>query len=151
MGEAGRGDGLAFNCDRMTRTPNTFDSHRVGWLAGERGIQDAVVEALFKAYFTDGRNLADRAVLAGVAVEAGLDAVEVNELLAGCRGGEVTADNEKVIRLGVSGVPFFVFNRTFTISEAQVPETFRAAIERSVPAETGEACGVDAESGKRGC
>ena len=61
---AGRGEGIAFNFDRMARTPNTLDAHRVIWLAGERGVQDAVVEALFLAYFTDGRDLSDRATLA---------------------------------------------------------------------------------------
>src|ERR1051325_2767537 len=57
VAEAGRGEGIAFNFDRMARTPNTFDAHRIIWLAGERGVQNAVVDALFRAYFTDGRNL----------------------------------------------------------------------------------------------
>ena len=90
-GRAGRGEGIAFDFDRMARTPNTFDAHRLIWLAGERGVQDAVVEALFRAYFTDGRDLSDRATLAAVAVEGGLDAKEVNELLAGDRGGRRSA------------------------------------------------------------
>ena len=54
VGRAFAAEGLAFNPDRMARTPNTFDAHRLIWLAGEQGVQDAVVEALFKAYF--GRN-----------------------------------------------------------------------------------------------
>src|SRR3954452_24949265 len=83
---AGQGDAIAFNFDKMDRTPNTLDAHRVIWLAGERGAQDAVVEALFLAYFTDGRNLSDRATLAGVAAGAGLDRAEVDELLAGDKG-----------------------------------------------------------------
>src|SRR3954449_2225478 len=80
---AGRGEGIAFNFDRMARTPNTLDAHQVIWLAGERGVQDAAAEALFLAYFTDGRDLSDRATLAEVAAEAGLDRAEVDEMLAG--------------------------------------------------------------------
>jgi predicted DsbA family dithiol-disulfide isomerase len=149
---AGRGEGLAFNFDKMTRTPNTFDAHRIVWLAGERGVQDTVVETLFRACFTDGRNLSDRAALAAVAAEGGLDRAEVDDLLASGRGGdEVMADLAKATRLGISGVPFFVFNGTFTLSGAQAPETFRAAIERPIPAGSGEACEVDAATGKRVC
>ena len=80
---AGRGEGIAFDFDRMARTPNTLDAHRIIWLAGERGVQDTVVEALFLAYFTDGRDLSDRATLAEIAAGAGLDRAEVDELLAG--------------------------------------------------------------------
>src|SRR3954468_22308189 len=80
---AGQGEGIAFHFDRQSRTPNTLDAHRVIWLAGERGVQDTAVEALFLAYFTEGRDLSDRATLAEVAAGAGLDRAEVDELLAG--------------------------------------------------------------------
>ena len=124
VGRAFAGEGLAFNSEKMARTPNTFDAHRVIWLAGERGVQDAVVEALFRAYFTDGRDLSDRATLAAVAVEGGLDAKEVGELLAGDRGAaEVREWEQKGQRLGISGVPFFVINGTVALSGAQPPET----------------------------
>ena len=112
------------------RTPNTFDSHRLVWLAGERDVQDAVVEALFRARFTDGRDLADRPTLEAVAVENGLDAAEVNDLLASGRDGdEGMAYELKAFRLGVSGVPVFVFNGSSFLSVAPSPETFRAAID----------------------
>jgi len=61
---AALGEGLTFNFDRQTRTPNTLDAHRVIWLASERRVQDVAAELLFKAYFTDGRDLSDRATLA---------------------------------------------------------------------------------------
>src|SRR6478672_13958488 len=73
VGRAFAGEGLAFNPHKMARTPNTFDAHRIIWLAGERGVQDAVAEALFRAYFTEGRDLSDREMLAGAAAGAGLD------------------------------------------------------------------------------
>ena len=123
---AGAGEGLTFNFDKMARTPNTFDAHRIIWLAGEKGVQDAVVEALFQAYFTDGRDLSDRATLAAVAVAGGLDSKEVNELLAGDRGAaEVRRWEQKGQQLGISGVPFFVINGEVALSGAQPPDQRR--------------------------
>jgi predicted DsbA family dithiol-disulfide isomerase len=150
---AGRGEGIAFNFDRMGRTPNTIDSHRIIWLAGERGVQNAVVEALFQAYFTDGRDLSDRATLAAIAAEAGLDLADVNELLAGDRGLDVVrAGEEKAPSLGVSGVPFFVVDGRVGLSGAQPPELFMQAFEQAGEATmAGEACEVDPATGKRGC
>lgn len=130
---AGQGEGIAFHFDKMTRTPNTFDAHRLVWLAGERGVQDAVVEALFRAYFTDGCDLADRATIAAVVVEAGLDAVAVSALLVGDEGRDaVIAGERKAHRLGATGVPFVVINEALALSGAQPPETFRDAIEQVV-------------------
>ncbi len=147
---AGRGEGIAFDFDRMARTPNTLDAHRIIWLAGERGAQDAVVEALFLAYFTDGRDLSDRATLAEVAAGSGLDRDEAVELLEGDKGLDVVqAGEEQARRIGVSGVPFFVVNGKVALSGAQPPEMFRQAFEQA--GETiaaGEACGV---AGKREC
>ena len=71
--EAAAGVGLAFRTDLMTRTPNTIDAHRLIWFAGQKGVQDATMEAVFKAYFIEGRDIGDHAVLADCAAEAGLD------------------------------------------------------------------------------
>src|ERR1700730_399658 len=61
---AGKLAGITFHHDLMERTPNTFNAHRLIWLAGEEGVQDAVVEALFRAYFVEGRDVGDTKVLA---------------------------------------------------------------------------------------
>ncbi len=152
VGRAFAGEGLTFNAEQMARTPNTFDAHRIIWLAGERGVQDAVVESMFRAYFTDGRDLSDRATLAAVAVDGGLNASEVNELLAGDRGAaEVREWEQKGQRLGISGVPFFVINGTVALSGAQPPEMFRAAIEQATAAGVGDTCEVDPATGERKC
>ncbi|MBX9623318.1 MAG: DsbA family oxidoreductase [Gemmataceae bacterium] len=153
---AGRGEGITFDYEKVARTPNTLDSHRLVWLAGERGVQGAVVEALFKAYFTDGRDMNDRATLAEVAAGAGLDRAEVDALLAGDAGLDaVRAGEREGRRLGVTGVPFVVINGSVAISGAQTPETFRAALEQAagaVPAgEPAGVCGIDPASGKRTC
>ena len=150
VAEAGRGVGLEFNFEKMLHTPNTFDAHRIIWFAGEHGVQDSVVEALFQAYFVDGRNLSDRATLATIASEGGLDQREVNDLLSGEWGKtEVKAGLLKATRLGIRGVPFFVFNSLYAMSGAQAPETFLAAIKRSIPAGAGDSCTFDPTSGKQ--
>jgi predicted DsbA family dithiol-disulfide isomerase len=152
VGRAFAGEGLVFNPDKMARTPNTFDSHRVIWLAGEAGVQDAVVEALFRAYFTDGRDLSDRATLAAVAVEGGLDESGAKELLAGDRGAaEVRRWEQRGLHLGISGVPFFIINGKVALSGAQPAELFRGAIEQATEAGAGEACEVDPATGERKC
>lgn len=152
VGRAASDEGLAFNSNQMMRTPNTFDAHRIIWLAGERGVQYGVVESLFKAYFTDARDLSDRATLAAIAVEGGLDAGEVNDLLASDRGAaEVRQWEQKGRKLGISGVPFFVVNGKVALSGAQPPELFRRAIEQATEAEPVEACEVDPPSGERKC
>ncbi|MHC5542699.1 DsbA family oxidoreductase [Singulisphaera rosea] len=148
---AGRDEGIAFHFDKMARTPNTLDAHRLIWLAGERGMQDAVVGALFLAYFTDGRDLSDRATLADIAADAGLDPTEVDELLEGNKGLDVVrAAEEQGRRLGVSGVPFFVVNGQVALSGAQPPELFRQAFEQlGEAASLGKSCELDPESGER--
>jgi predicted DsbA family dithiol-disulfide isomerase len=150
---AGEDEGIAFRFDKMARTPNTLDAHRIIWLAGERGVQDAVVEALFLAYFTEGEDLSDRATLAEVAADAGLDRAEVYELLASDKGIDVVqAGEEQARRLGVSGVPFFVVNGRVALSGAQPPDLFRQAFEQAEEAVVaGEACKVDPATGKREC
>lgn len=62
---AGKVEGISFAHDKMERTPNTFDVHRLIWLADQVGVQDAVVEAIFRAYFTEGRDISDMLTLLG--------------------------------------------------------------------------------------
>src|SRR5580692_3801347 len=70
---AGATEGIQFAFDRIERTPNTLDAHRLIWVADQQGVQDVVVEALFRAYFTDGRDISNRQRLIDVVAEAGLD------------------------------------------------------------------------------
>lgn len=150
---AGRDEGIAFDFDRQSRTPNTLDAHRIIRLAGERGVQDAAVEALFLAYFTDGRDLCDLATLAEIAERAGLDRAEVDGLLTGDAGLDVVrAGEERARNLGVSGVPFFVMNGRIAVSGAQPPELLRRAFERAGEAAAdGEAREVDPVARKQEC
>jgi predicted DsbA family dithiol-disulfide isomerase len=106
VAEAGRAVGLAFHYDRMNWTPNTFDAHRLIWLAGQKGKQDAVVEGLFAGYFQEGRNIGDMAVLIEVAQAAGLDAGKVTKLMAsGTGAAEVREELARAHDIGIDSVP----------------------------------------------
>ena len=106
---------------------NTRDAHRVIAMAGEAGVQDAVVERLFRAHHAEGRDLNDHAVLAELAGEAGLDGV-AGRLAAGDGEAEVTAQLDRARTAGVSGVPFFVFENKWAVSGAQSTEFFAGAL-----------------------
>ncbi|MCW2858770.1 MAG: oxidoreductase [Actinoallomurus sp.] len=106
---------------------NTRDAHRVIALAGEAGVQDAVVDRLFRAYHAEGRDLNDHGTLAELAAEAGLDGVAAM-LAAGDGGTAVTEQIERARAMGVSGVPFFVFEGTWAVSGAQSAEVLEQAL-----------------------
>ena len=90
----------------MERTPNTVDAHRLIWLAGQHGKQDAVVEGLFAAYFNEGCDVGDPTVLADIGASAGLDDAKILAMLASDEGqAEVQSELRRAVSLGVSGVP----------------------------------------------
>jgi len=123
--EAGVSEGVDFDFDAIERSPNTIDSHRLILWAGELGYQDAIVEYLFKAYFLDGRDIGDQAVLIEVAGDAGMDAGQVAGLLAQDQDrGRVLDECNRAVQIGVSGVPCFIFDRRFSVSGAQDPAVF---------------------------
>jgi len=148
LAAVGAGEGIALNFDRMERTPNTFDAHRLIRLAGERGVQDAVVEALFRAYFTDGSDIGDRKVLLDVAAGAGLDRERAEaELDSDDSAAAIRTEEAEARRLGVEGVPFFVLNGELALTGAREPEAFLAAFDYAVAQKgefgIGESCSVE--------
>jgi predicted DsbA family dithiol-disulfide isomerase len=131
---AGAAAGLDFRFDRQRRTPNTVDAHRLIRQAGATGgpaLQDAVVEALFRAYFHDGRDIGDRAVLAETASGAGLDGAAAF-LASGDGATEVREEDSGFRRLGISGVPSFALAGHLLFSGAvpaeRMVEAFRRAL-----------------------
>jgi predicted DsbA family dithiol-disulfide isomerase len=127
--EAGAAAGLGFRTDLMTRTPNTIDAHRLIWLAEHHGVQDAAMEAVFRAYFIEGRDIGDPAVLAECGAEAGLRDAAV--FLAGdLAEDEVRAADEAARDAGVSGVPSFFLDGHALFSGAMPTETIVEAFRR---------------------
>jgi predicted DsbA family dithiol-disulfide isomerase len=120
--------GLEFRFDLMHRMPNTLAAHRVVWLAGREGKQDAVVEALFRAHFVQGRDVGDGATLVDVGGDAGLDPAKITALLAGRDGrAEVLAEEQKLRRAGVIGVPAFLIGNRVVIAGAAPVEALAEA------------------------
>lgn len=129
--EAGRAAGLALDFDAIERQPNTLDAHRlIAWAqARHPSSASALVERLFQAYFIEGRFLGDRDELVRLAGEAGLPAGEAAEFLAsGAIAEEVRAAEMRAGSLGITGVPFFVFDGRVALSGAHEPATLLDAI-----------------------
>jgi len=120
---AGAEEGIDFRFDRIDRVPNTLDAHRLIWLAGRDGGQDALVEGLFRAYFLDGEDVGKTEVLKRIAAQSGLDSSRVNELLNGDLGrNEVLTEEREAHSRGVNGVPAFLIGGMPVASGAQKPE-----------------------------
>lgn len=125
ISEAGATVGISFAFDRIERSPNTRNAHRLIRFAGSLRRADAVVDRLFRAYFLDGRDLGDIETLVEIGVEAGIDGAASREMLTSEAGlNEVVADDRNARRLGVNAVPCFIFGGQYAISGAQEPEFF---------------------------
>lgn len=122
--------GLTINFEAMQRTPNTLDAHRLIHWAGVEGKQTQVVDALFKAYFVDARDIGDHAVLADVAQEAGMEANVAARLLEGDSDVQAIRDRDAHSRkMGVSSVPTFIVANQHAVPGAQPPELWKQVIE----------------------
>lgn len=124
---AGIAEHIPFAFDRIVRTPNTFAAHRLIWWAEHQGRQDEMVEMLFRRYFVEGGDVGNVETLSQAAADAGLDRGTVETFLNSEEGVEsVKAEEAAGHRLGIRGVPYFVFNGTSALSGAQPPEQFLA-------------------------
>eukprot|EP01139_Manchomonas_bermudensis_P016891 Amastigsp_a514900_15.p1 type:complete len:240 gc:universal Amastigsp_a514900_15:992-273(-) len=127
-------DGLSFRFD-IIKPGNTFNAHRVLHLPASRsdfGLQDAVKARFLRGYLEEGRAIGDPAEILSMAVEAGLDAGEVREVLESDRfAADVRAEEDEALDLGISGVPYFVLFDRFAISGAQDEDTMLRALRRA--------------------
>jgi predicted DsbA family dithiol-disulfide isomerase len=129
---AGKAVGLDMQFDKIKVQPNTVKAHRLLHHAGDLGRQDAVAEALFRAYFIEGANLTDNAVLADCAAQAGLDReMTMKYLQSGADADVVGSADIEARNAGINGVPFFIFNRSIGMSGAQDPEVLLQAMQQA--------------------
>ncbi|SFD80624.1 DsbA family oxidoreductase [Roseivivax sediminis] len=127
--EAAEAAGLDIAFDRITRTPNTLDAHRLIHWAGIEGRQTAAVSALFAAYFDDGRDIGEHETLADIADGIGLDAALILRLLASEADREEIAERDRAAReMGVTGVPTFIVGGKHAVPGAQPPELWAKVI-----------------------
>lgn len=123
--------GLEYNMDKAV-VANSFDAHRIVQLAKTKGKGDAMEERLFKAYFTEGLNIADHQTLVKIGSEIGIDTTEITEVLTSTAfAEEVNNDVYEAQQLGIRGVPFFVIDRKYGVSGAQESETFINALNKA--------------------
>jgi predicted DsbA family dithiol-disulfide isomerase len=123
--------GLHYDFDKAI-VANSFNAHRFVHLASKYGKGSLAEECLFRSYFTEGKNIADHHTLIQLGVELGIDGNEVRAIVeSDALSNEVLNDIKEAERLGINGVPFFVFNRKYGVSGAQQQETFLAALEKS--------------------
>jgi predicted DsbA family dithiol-disulfide isomerase len=136
MGEAirteGSREGISFAFEKIDRSPNTLNSHRLIRWAASAGRQDEVVERLFGAYFVEGRDIGNKAILVEVASDSGLDAKLVAELLDE-DADKVLIEREDALahEMGISGVPTFIFDNRYMLSGAREPEVLVRVIDKA--------------------
>ena len=124
--QAGADEGIAFRFDTMKRTPNTLGSHRLIHYSRHHPVgQNALVEALFDAYFSKGEDIGDLDVLVGCAESVGMDGRAVRQYLeSDAQATQVHTQDAMARQMGIQGVPFFVFERKYAVSGAHPPATF---------------------------
>ena len=129
--EAGEDAGISFAFDKIDRSPNTFDSHRlIRWSASAR-CQNEIVDILFRRYFEDGEDIGDRKVLVDAAQEAGMDHELVAYLLLHNKDAELVAKEANQAReMGISGVPTFLFQGAYAVMGAQEVTGYLRAIDK---------------------
>ena len=129
--QSARGAGLEYHMDKALMV-NSFKAHRLIQLAKTRGLGNGAEELLFKAFFTDGKNIADDDTLVELGKEAGLNETEIRNALIDDKYADLARkDMDEARTIGVNGVPFFVFDRKYAVSGAQPPQAFTQALEKS--------------------
>lgn len=128
MAEAGRAAGIEFQFDKITRSPNTFNSHRLVQLAQDQQLADVMVETLFHGYFLEGLDIGDDKTLVLLAQRAGVAGDIAGFLASGDQRTRVLEDLRTARELGIEGVPFFIFNSRYTLSGAQPVRIFTQAL-----------------------
>lgn len=136
--EIGRSEGLQFRFERMRRTPSSVNAHRLVRWAGRFARATEMVEALFAAHFSDGRDIGEVAVLGAIAASCGLDPAAARLFLfSDAEVDAVHADNLRAHRLGINGVPCFVIGGHHAIAGAQEPEVIERLLDVAAVEATG--------------
>jgi predicted DsbA family dithiol-disulfide isomerase len=129
--EMGKGAGIDFRFDQV-QVVNSFDAHRVLHYAESQGRKSEVLARLFRAHFSEGRDISDFHTLSGLSADSGLDSTETINILAnGSYTNEVSKDVLEARKLGIRSVPAFYFNRRLVISGAQEVDVFLRALHQA--------------------
>tara|TARA_Y100000815_G_C13050627_1_gene390488 strand:- start:99 stop:605 length:507 start_codon:yes stop_codon:yes gene_type:complete len=128
--KSGVSSGINFAFEKITKMPNSFNSHLLIEFAKEKDLQNIIVEELFKAYFLLGKNIGDSSILSDVATNSGIknfmyeDLLTRKDLVQSIKNNALNNKN-----IGISGVPFYIFNKSIAVSGAQESEVFEKVFE----------------------
>jgi predicted DsbA family dithiol-disulfide isomerase len=135
-------DGLTYAIDKVSRQPNTTDSHRLIHWAEQIGKAPQMKQRLMELYFSEGADLSDKAVLVKAAADVGLDADDVaNQLDTDADLAIVSQRVEQAKSAGIQGVPFFIFDNAYAVSGAQAPEQLAGVIRKAAQEKKEKAAG----------
>ncbi|MBF0355483.1 MAG: DsbA family oxidoreductase [Alphaproteobacteria bacterium] len=127
---AGASEGIDFCFDHIVRTPDSLPSHRLIRLAGRLGLAQQAVEAVFSAYFTQGLDIGETDVLHGIAAKLGISRNDVEGTFEDVSdGSQIVSENTRAHRLGINGVPSYVFNDSYALAGAQESDIFLRLID----------------------
>ncbi len=131
----GANEGIAFDFERIKRTPNTLAAHSLLRWALETGVQYDLKERLFQAYFLHGRDIGNHDVLADLAGLSGMDAALVKQKLdQGLDADTIQAEDQMAREMGITGVPFFIVERRFGLVGAQPADALLQVIDKAAMA-----------------
>lgn len=134
--DEGKKVGIEFNFNKSKNLPNTFLAHRLIWLCRSKNIQDILAEALFHAYFTDGRDIGNQDELIEIASEYGLNRKEIRNFFKTNIGhDEVLREENRAREMNIFSVPTYIFNKKYLLVGGQEPDTFVAYMKKVIEVE----------------
>ena len=137
ISEEGKKVGLEFNFKKSKNLPNTFLAHRLLWLCRSKDMQDVLAEALFHAYFTDGRDVGNADELIEISSENGLNREEIKEFFQTNIGHEeVLREENRAREMNIFSVPTYIFNKKYLLVGGQESDTFKAYIKKVIEVES---------------
>ena len=137
ISEEGKKVGLEFNFKKSKILPNTFLAHRLLWLCRSKDMQDVLAEALFHAYFTDGRDVGNTDELIEISSENGLNREEIKEFFQTNIGHkEVLREENRAREMNIFSVPTYIFNKKYLLVGGQESDTFKAYIKKVIEVES---------------
>ncbi len=131
--EEGKKAGLEFNFNKSKNLPNTFLAHRLLWFSRSKDIQDVMAEALFHAYFTEGRDIGSINELISISTESGLQKTEIEDFFKTDVGSdEILREELRAKEMNIFSVPTYIFNKKYLLVGGQEADTFMAYMKKVI-------------------
>ena len=133
INEEGKKAGVEFNFDKSKKLPNTFLAHRLLWFSRSKDIQDVIAEALFHAYFAEGRDIGSIHELISISTESGLQKSEIEDFFKTSIGSdEILGEELRAREMKIFSVPTYIFNKKYLLVGGQETDTFKAYMKKVI-------------------